>query len=377
MTRDDPSAPFGEAVTRHTELLNALSQTDHAPKKLKELDTWLRDLIPQQRLQDERSLKLSSIAQEERIFYESLKGASIRRFVSKFGIRGPEAKAARKAEEQEKIVTAAETSAQEARDAKEVLDTTIARALTDRVTFVKDAEMNEAARMELDSIHDALFANVDPVDTPEFEHPLRTLVEAKDRADLCRSLLDRDLQCMEMVGHASARMKDARRYIDLTIKRPSNSVGWDPTLQWGGSVVVEPELLRGCAQALASCNEWLDKARDLNPAIGYLPQVVLPYQHLATSSLLANIVVPGITSDLHYNQNVRNEDQVTNAHLQLKYILVAQDNVITHRKSDVARSTAELLVAQRTLQDVRARVFARFAGVDLPACYVETSKGAR
>ena len=334
------------ASPRNEELHAILEQTANAHSAAQQQNTNITE-IKKDLAKTQSQLKVLEVSRAKEFKeHKSLRDSKLRRFAYKVAKSENEfvAKAAKEEEEYLQVLQEEQKVKEQERHLEHVQD----EALLTLEQYNRDAEKNETAQAELESLYDSIF--VDP--TPDFQEQddLKTLLSQDLKAlQEVRTKEDAENRALKMLRQAQDCVSQAQRSVDKAIDYSRR----DMVIGSPAPDMKKRNALKKAQTFMSQANTIMTEASQISPSIKDIAAA-----QIAQRSLAADVLFDNIFTRVKFHDKIKS----SKADLQLmKASLQTEVSNSTKRleslKSSAETNSKQVAISRFELQKSRERIF--------------------
>ncbi|KAI1814703.1 hypothetical protein GGS20DRAFT_394421 [Poronia punctata] len=341
------------AAPRNKQLLEILSNTDHAAEAIEQQKRYLADLEVQIRDVKRRVGVLGHEKFKERKDHEKYRDSVMKRFAYK--VSGKREKFAAKAEKEEKEYYEALEKLHQATTQRDELLNMKEEGLRALSDLEGENARHQEAQKELDMLYASIFEGPTP-NFPEEDEMERRMGGIMREYNIASSKLEQDRQVQRLLDHADKRIKESLACIEDALDYSR----WD--MFGGGSAtdMMERNALHKAEMELIQAQLLVTQAQHFSPDVRNLPSV-----NVASGSLMSDILFDNIFTDMEFH------DKIKQSRLDIERCrdVLSEQLEAARRRCQAserkAKTQSDLLKnAREELQTVRQRIFETPEGVE-------------
>ena len=315
-----------EAASQHAQLLQGLSETDHAPSQLQQQDAYLKDLKAQETNTLKRVEDLRKKTNLELKDHKKYSESTFRRFAHKAS--GRKERFAEKAAKEEREYFDAIQEQKTAEDELAYVRQLKAEAEVQRQKVDGDTNRHNHLQQQLDQLYNSIFAGQTP-EFPEEDRKEEACNAASQHVQSIHQELERERHVLFLLRQTSTKLSEARNYLDDA----HGMSQWD---MFGGGTMASMQKRNLLEQAESSIQQVRMLQQQLQQVAPHLPS--LGQLNIASGSIWGDVVFDNIFSDMEMHDKIKDSE--------------AQVDRAGHKCGDLVRESEQR--QQRLLGDVRS-----------------------
>lgn len=315
-----------EAASQHAQLLQGLTETEHAPSQLQQQGAYLRDLQAQEAETLKRVEDLRRKTNLELKDHKKYSESTFRRFAHKAS--GRKERFAEKAAKEEREYFDAIQEQKSAEDELAYIKQLKAEADVQRQKFDRDTAHHNHLQQELDNLYNSIFAGQTP-EFPEEDYKEEACNAASQYVQSVHRELERERHVLFLLRQVSTKLSKARNFLD----EAHGMSQWD---MFGGGTMVSMQKRSLLEYAESSIQQVRMLQQQLQQVAPHLPS--LGQLNIASSSIWGDVVFDNIFSDMEMHDKIKDSE--------------AQVDRAGHRCGDLVRESEQR--EQRLLGEARA-----------------------
>ncbi|KAI0016428.1 hypothetical protein F4780DRAFT_759337 [Xylariomycetidae sp. FL0641] len=337
-----------DAAPRNKELLNILSETDHAIPALQQQNIFINDLDRQLSDVENRIAALEKERAKELKDHEKYRDSVMKRFA--YRVSGKTDKFAAKAEKEEREYFDVLQKSHKAQSEKENLQGMRADAQSTRSDLEAQVARHNQAQQDLDSLYNSIFQGPTP-EFPEEDASERNSESALHAYHDSRVRMEAELQAVQSLDEARKQLNNALASIEDALDHSRMDM-------FGGGTVsdmMERDALFQAERAVGRMYALVAQAQRMSPHVQSLPPA-----HIAEGNLTSDVFFDNIFSDMAFHDKIKDSrDELRRAGDALIVQLANAQSRHQACQQEMARNAGALNTARLNLQRARQRIFER------------------
>ncbi|KAI3331939.1 hypothetical protein HD806DRAFT_478836 [Xylariaceae sp. AK1471] len=342
------------AAPRNKELLEILSQTDHAPLALRQQNLYIQDLDVQLRDVKKQIDLLGHERWKEQKGHEKYRDSVMKRWAYK--VSGNKEKFAAKAEKEEKEYFEVLQKLHQASALEENLKTMRSEALGAQNNLEQEDMRHTTAQSELDSLYASIFQGTTPSFPEEDDVERQAISIAKAYNSACAKL-EADRQVQRILEDASKRLKSSLSHVEDALDSSRMDMFGS-----AGADMMERTALHSSEMDLVQAQMLIMQAQRFSPEVQSLPPV-----NIASGHLMSDVLFDNIFTDLEFHDKIKQSRTEVQRCQQALLAQLTAAKERCHASEEQIKSQSQLLSnAREELQKFRQGIFERLANGEVP-----------
>lgn len=337
------------SASKNEQILAALAETDYAPSALHQAIAYVNDIESQIAAETNNVSTLAVKVDKELHEHEKYRDSRMKRLIYKMGGKKEKFEATAEKEEREY-----HDALQEKFHAERRLGDLKARLGDARITREQHAEAtarHQSHQAELEALYRSIFQGPTP-EFPEEDAAENSVEQANQRYNYVQGQLNVELQVLQMLADADARMNTAHLAIqDALHYSRADMMGF-------GGVIADMRERNSLGEAQSNADQvkmLVDMARRAQPLVE-----PIGHMEIAQGNFMSDVLFDNIFTDMNFHSKIQaSELSMKRAH----YNLLQQQEAAMRRSERLkveARGAEEILQrARKELDRVRQEVFRR------------------
>ncbi|KAI8629397.1 hypothetical protein F5Y19DRAFT_80507 [Xylariaceae sp. FL1651] len=343
------------AAPRNKQLLEVLSQTDHAPPALEQQKRYVQDLDQQLSDVQKRKQSLELARRKELNDHEKYRDSIMKRWAYK--VSGNKEKFAAKAEKEEKEYFEALQHLHQANTMEEHLKGMRSEALGVQSDLEQECVRHATAQSELDNLYASIFQGPTP-SFPEEDYAERKTENALHAYNGSCAKLEADQQVQRILADASKRIQSSLSHIEDALDSSRLDM-------FGGGAVVdmmERDSLHNAEMEVTQAQMLIMQAQRFSSEVKNLPPV-----KISKGNLMSDVLFDNIFTDMAFHDKIKiSREEVRQCQQALLIELTAAKERCQASEQEMKVHSDLLLAARNELQRSRQRIFERLATSEAP-----------
>ncbi|KFY25038.1 hypothetical protein V493_04878 [Pseudogymnoascus sp. VKM F-4281 (FW-2241)] len=335
------------SAANNDRLLKIISETAYAPSALQQSNNYVdklrKDIIAQEKLL--RDTK-STIAREE-AEHKSYQTSHVKRLAYRLG--GKREKFEEKASKEEHNWVEAVQRGFEVQKQLDLLNQNIADASKTSADLANIVATFNQAELELDSLYESVFQGPTP-DVPGEDQRELAVYQASTELSGAQGNVDKGRQVMDLLTKAMKVLDDAARDIEKARSNAKmDAFGFSNSFM----EISEANAINRVRVNVAQAGTYVSLARNMEPLIGNIGDIVHPRHHFVSEVLFDNVF-----SDIRkYDEIKRSSDSIGKARNTLANMIQATRERLGAAEAATMVAKQELVERRLQLRQVRAEAY--------------------
>ncbi|KAF9690734.1 hypothetical protein EKO04_011438 [Ascochyta lentis] len=335
-----------EAASQHAQILQGLSETDHAPSQLQQQDAYLRDLKAQEAHTSKRVEEFQKKTGLELKDHKKYSESTFRRFAHKAS--GRKERFAEKAAKEEREYFDAIQEQKTAEDELAYVRQLKAEAEVQRKKFEGETTRRNQLQQQLSQLYNSIFAGQTP-EFPEEDRKEEACNAASQHVQSLHEELEHERHVQFLLRQMSAKLTEARMHLD-------GAHGMSQLDMFGGGAMASMQkrsLLERAESCISQVRMLQQQLQQVAPHLSNLGQL-----NIASGSIWGDVVFDNIFSDMDMHDKIKeSEAQVDRAGHKCGNLVRESEQKEQKLVKDVKDADVRLKEARIELQKARETLF--------------------
>ncbi|KAI2784529.1 hypothetical protein F4815DRAFT_126389 [Daldinia loculata] len=337
-----------ESAPRNSELLDILSETDHAQPALEQQKRYVDDLNNELSAAQKRIAVLDKQRAKEFREHKRYRDSVMKRFA--YRVSGKTEKFEAKAEKEEKEYFAVLQQEQQAKEMEEHLRQMRSKALEAQSDLEAEMSRHMEAQQQLDNLYDSIFQGPTPAfpDEDRLEENARDALQSYQNI---RMVVEAEHHVVHLLTEAQERVLRALNYTEEALDHSRMDM-------FGGGTLADMMERNALDQAEIQVGQMRSLVRQAQHASQKVQD--LPAVEIAHGDLLGDVFFDNVFSDMAFHEKIKDSRaSIYRAHDSLRNQLALAKSRHQEAEQELHTRTESLKRAREELQNARQAIFER------------------